>query len=463
MGVHPGAVSEPPTVSTPATGATTNAWYGPLATPPVLAALAIGLAAVLRLPTLAQPLVEAHPWRQTQTAFTAAIYAKEGIDLLNPQVPVLGPPFTMHLEFPLYQAVAAVLIDAGVQTEVALRGLALVSFLATAAVLWLMLSRHVGDRAAFFALLVFLFSPYALLWSRSSMIEYPATLGVVLFMFGTLEWHAGRGRRWFVLAAVAGSVAALIKITTAVFWVAPALLTRRLMAFVLCAIPGGIGLAWTLWAGAQREATPLVDGMSGEFWIGWNLGGDRLALETWVDLLLPTLFWMSMLLLPFALLVIHRSERLIWTWFAIAMIGPMLLFTNLYSIHDYYAVAISPAVAALVGGGLDRMLGQAGRRWPLVAASLITVAVAVLVVSFDYWSRAYASVDDHVILQGAEIVREATTEGENVDLGCDDWDPSIMFYAERKGFAAYGDGTFTTFDDPRVCMPGDWTPRAERD
>jgi hypothetical protein len=38
-----------------------------------------------------------------------------------------------------------------------------------------------------------------------------------------------------------------------------------------------------------------------------------------------------------------------------------------------------------------------------------------------------------------------------------------MFYAERKGFAAYGDGTFTMFDDPRVCMPGDWTPRAERD
>lgn len=302
--------------------------------PPVAAAVVIFLALLPRLPTLTQALVETHSWRQTQTAFTAVIYAKEGIDLFNPQVPVLGPPFTMHLEFPLYQAVAAVLMNAGLQAEVALRGLSLACFVATAAVLWLMLSRHVGNRAAFIALLVFLFSPYALLWSRSSMMEYPATLGVVLFMFGTLEWHAGNGRRWFILAAVAGSMGALIKLSTAVFWVAPALLTRRLMAIVLCAIPGGLGIAWTLWASAQRANTPLVDGMNGGFMRDWFLGGDRLAPETWISVLLPTLGWMSLLLLPFALLVIHRSERLIWAWFAIAAFAPMLVFTNVYAIHD---------------------------------------------------------------------------------------------------------------------------------
>jgi hypothetical protein len=52
----------------------------------------MAVAVIVRLPTLAFPIVEAHSWRQTHTAFPAVIWAKEGIDLLNPQVPVLGPP-----------------------------------------------------------------------------------------------------------------------------------------------------------------------------------------------------------------------------------------------------------------------------------------------------------------------------------------------------------------------------------
>jgi 4-amino-4-deoxy-L-arabinose transferase-like glycosyltransferase len=357
------------------------------------------------------------------------------------------------LEFPLYQAVAALLIDAGIQMEVALRGLSLLCFMGTAGVLWLLMKRHVNERAGLIALLVFLFSPFALLWSRTSMIEYPATLGAVLFMFGTLEWHAGRGRRWFALAAVGGSIAALIKLSTAVFWVAPALLTRRAGSLLLCAIPAAFGIAWTLYAGARRAETPLVSGFDFEYALHWYMGGDRHSLTTWLGVLLPTLVWVSMLLLPFALVVIHRSERLVWAWLAVALVGPMLVFTPMYAMHDYYAAAVSPAVAGLVGGGLDRVLVQAGRHGRLVAGGFAALAIGVLIASNAYWTRMYGPHDPNHVLEGAAIVRAATNEGEYVDLGCASWNTEVMFCAERKGFAAFGDGSgYTRFDDPRVCV-----------
>lgn len=183
-------------------------------------------AALLRLPTLAHPLTEAHAFRQTQTAFPAVIYADAGIDLLRPEVPVFGPPWTLPFEFPLFQASASVLIRIGLTPEVALRGLGLVSFLVSAWLLWVILDRHATHRAAKIALACYAFSPFALLWSRTSMIEYFAVVGALAFVLGILEWHVGHGRRWLLLAVCGGSMAALVKLTTAVFWVAPVLLTR---------------------------------------------------------------------------------------------------------------------------------------------------------------------------------------------------------------------------------------------
>jgi hypothetical protein len=421
----------------------------------VAAAVVIGLAVVSRLPTLGSALLESHPWRQTQTAFTATIYAEQGIDLLAPRVPVLGPPFVLTLEFPLYQAVAALLIRAGLQVEVALRGLSLACFAGTAAILWLLLYRHVNARTALIGLFLFAFSPLAVLWSRTSMIEYPAALGAVLFMYAALEWHAGRGRRWFLVAAVAGSVAALIKITTAVFWVAPALLLRRWMAIVLCAIPAASGAAWMLYAQAERAGLPPEADLNGPDFLEWTLGGDRLDPISWLIMLAPLIYPAGLMLAPLALLAVHRAERLVWAWFSVALIGPLLLFTNLHIIHDYYAVGLSPALAALIAGGLDLLIDRAGTRRRHVAAGSLALATAAFVGMTGYWIPAYRADDPQAVLPGAAVLRAATADGEFVELGCDTWHPAIMFYADRWGYAMTGDGAFTVVADPRVCVLGD--------
>ncbi len=55
-------------------------------------------------------MLEKHAFRQTQTAYTARVFHEDGIDLLHPKLPVLGEPFEVPFEFPLFQA-AASLVD----------------------------------------------------------------------------------------------------------------------------------------------------------------------------------------------------------------------------------------------------------------------------------------------------------------------------------------------------------------
>ena len=84
-----------------ATGSARGLWV-----PVVILAVVV----LVHLPTLGAPLLDRHDFRQTQTAFTARIYHEDGIDLLHPKLPVLGPPWEVPFEFPLFQAAAALVI-----------------------------------------------------------------------------------------------------------------------------------------------------------------------------------------------------------------------------------------------------------------------------------------------------------------------------------------------------------------
>jgi len=165
-------------------------WGIALRTPPVAVGLALlGLAIVIHIPTLNQPLLETQWFRQTTTAYPALLFHEQGIDLLRPQLPVFGPPFVLPIEFPLFQAAAAILMDLGVPADPAMRITALVCFLITAVLVWRLLVAIAGEAAGLAGLAAFLFSPLGLLISRMSLIEYMATAGALAFIFWGLRWH----------------------------------------------------------------------------------------------------------------------------------------------------------------------------------------------------------------------------------------------------------------------------------
>ena len=181
------------------------------------------LATLVRLPTLSQPLQENHGFRQTQTAYTAVIYHEQGVSLLHPKLPVFGAPFEAPFEFPLFQALAAGVMSWGLSADVAMRTTALACFLLSAMLLW-GLVRHVGGRvAAMTTLALFLFSPFSLLWSRASMIEYLAVAGALGWLWAGLLWRERRRLVYAAAALTAGLTVMLVKPTTGVFWLLPLL------------------------------------------------------------------------------------------------------------------------------------------------------------------------------------------------------------------------------------------------
>ena len=427
----------------------------------LLAALVVYLA-----PTLGLPLLEKHACRQTQTAYQARIFHDEGIDLLHPKTPVLGEPFEIPFEFPLLQAAAAIAMDLGLEDDRAMRTTALLCFLATALLLY-GLVRHVAGRAAAIGSIVaFAFTPFALVWGRASMIEYLATAGAVGFAWALIRWRESRRALPGTLALVAGLVGMLVKPTTAIFWIAPALAyrtgrsdirqSRRVdpWTVAIVAVPIVAAVLWTRHADAIKAASAATTWLTSSELSEWNLGRleQRFELETWdvIGRRAITLVELLLLLLPAAAVAIFRSpQRRFWLAVVSAALLPPLVFTNLYVQHDYYLAAVTPAVAAVIGLGASFMwkfVTSRGARRAVVVAVGVLLVWGSLELGRGYWLRIHGGYDDPQVLPLAGEIKALTSPEDliaGVGLG---WSPALLYYAERRGHMVVAENEHFAYD-----------------
>jgi hypothetical protein len=446
----------------------TRFWGIVSSTPPVAIGLALlGLAIVIHIPTLNQPLLETQGFRQTTTAYPALLFHQQGIDLLRPQLPVFGPPFVLPIEFPLFQAAAAIVMDLGVPADPAVRLTALVCFLITAVLVWRLLVAIAGEAAGLAGLAAFLFSPLGLLISRMSLIEYMATAGALAFILWGLRWHETGRWRWYAAAFVAATIGLLVKPTTGVMYLVPLGIlvlgawyrhqlpvARRtvyaLAVVALFGVPLLLAVGWTVYADGVRASNPESAWFSSSGGLmGYYLGTlhQKLDPKTWwalVDEAQQLLFGGALWL--WGLLALAAAMTLTRRAFAVslvlsAFIGPVL-FTNQYLIpgQEYYMAAISPLVAVAIG--LAAGWAWRERRHPIskvVLASLVVGWAVTLHLGQGYWGRMFIPVDDpQQILPTAQYVAANSQPDELVALAGQDWDPSIFYYAQRKGLMVRG-------------------------
>jgi 4-amino-4-deoxy-L-arabinose transferase-like glycosyltransferase len=438
-------------------------------TSPVAVGLGLlGLALVIHIPTLSQPLLETQSFRQTTTAYPALLFYQQGIDLLRPQVPVFGPPFLLPIEFPLFQAVAALVMHLGVSPDAAVRLTALICFLATALLVWRLLVAVAGEAAGLAGLAAFLFSPLGLLISRMSLIEYMATAGALAFVYWGLRWHETGKWRWYVAALAAGTVGLLVKSTTGVMYLVPLfvlvvgawwrgqLLVARRSVYALAIVllfgaPLLLAAGWTVYADGVRASNPESAWFSSAGGLaGYYFGTLRQKLDptTWFtladeaqSLLFGGTLWIWGLLALAAAMLLKRRA------FAMALvlsaaIGP-LIFTTQYLVpgQEYYMAALSPLVAIAIGiaaGWLWRERHQLVTK--VVLLSLVLGWAITLHLSQGYWGRQFIPVDDpQQLLPAAQFLDAHTQPSELVALAGQDWDPSIFYYARREGLMVRGD------------------------
>jgi hypothetical protein len=420
---------------------------------------------LLRLPTLDQPLVEAYGFRLTFTAWTARLFHEQGIDLLHPQVPALGTPWVVPMEFPLYQALAALLMDVGVPEVPALRGLSLAFFTLTGWLLFRLVTRLLDEGAALAALLVFLFSPLAFLWSRASLMEFlvtAATLAWALSAWTTAD-AAGRGTRiaWGAMAVVAGSTAMLVKPTTAAWWCLPVLVgmgftprvahqwwaTRRrprvpwAAATLIVLVPLALAAAWTRWADSQKQASPATQFLTSRNAAAWNFGSweQRLSPDAWAQALghsvLPVTGAAGLVALLVLVVVRREVPTLMWAVLATVPLT-VLTFWNLYVVHGYYWAAVAPAIAAGIGTGAMLGLRRLPQPWqrPATVAAGAGWLVSTLLAGSVYVTLPYAQFppDHEAKGVGARLAALSQPNDQAFVTGLE-YDPSILYFADRFG------------------------------
>lgn len=428
----------------------------------MIAAALILLALAPRLPTLAQPLLEKHGFRQTWTAYTALIYHEQGIDLLHPELPIFGPPFYHPQEFPVFQAIAAIVMQLGVTTDMAMRITALLCFIATASLVF-GLARHVAGRtAAFASLLFFVASPFALVWSRASLIEYLATAGCVAWIWAGIRFREERTWVLLALAIAAGSLGALVKPTTALFCALPIGLYRvagegsSVRAWLRARVDPGViallivpGLLATLWTAAadgyfqnKLAAAFLAPSALRDYY--FDLGASAVFRSYWwiwagLAFRFAYLFVGPFLpLLVMAAFAARRERTAFWVGVVVAIALPFVVFLGLYRRHDYYMAAISPLAALVFGFGAARLIQVVAARGRRELVGLMTAGLASFVVLFlvtsDYWLPIYDSVSDpeQVLPAASELAALSRSEDLVVMVG-HRYDPSVFYYARRKG------------------------------
>lgn len=446
----------------------------------LLAAAAFLFCTYIALRYIHQPLADSYAFRQTQTALTSFWMLKEGWALAY-QTPVAGFPWAIPFEFPIYQSlVAAIVAVSGSQLEAAGRFVSYAFLMACAWPAFALSKRLDLPKSVPWVFCVLLWtSPINVYWGRTFMIETAAlffTLACLPYALDLIRRVGGwRSATWFVVFA---SAAVLQKSTTGgpvllfLFMAAVFVQVRQtglslravrnvLYPVAVICIPLAIGLAWAHYADLVKMANPFGSQLTSKALGTWNFGTvqQKLDPETWRLVVWErSISWnaggwlgVALLLLPWLGGPAHR--RLAWLSLAALALFllPVLIFTNLHFVHEYYQVAcvafLLGALAIVIGGWLEKSTG--------IMLIVPVVTLAIVLSNLAVFSKSYGIVAARTLdeldprsVQSYKVgryLRDNTPPGSGLVIFGQSYSSEIAFQSQRKTMTA--DTWFREYDD----------------
>jgi 4-amino-4-deoxy-L-arabinose transferase-like glycosyltransferase len=416
---------------------------------------------------------------------TAYWFVKEGIDLINYQTPLYGPPWRVPFEFPLFQATAAIVFRLGLGSfEFACRLTALLYFYLSALILYLLCKKIFPDSLTNFMILsLYLWLPYNIYYSTEPLIDYLALALALAYLYFILQWLDNRSPLWNALfATICGSLGILVKPTTIPVVLMPIIVfvfrdiltiygkelkrpldwrhlldkiwNQRLYWFVLimmAVVPVLVGSVWTRHTDLIKQNSLFTQWLTSKALVNWNFG-------TWTLRSDPNI-WMNYIsvaerhLSPYGL-----SLFAVWGIFlaadmtgftrepakirlfiisVIASIGVVLaIFLNLY-LHHYYYISLSASLAILGGYGLARFLEFSQKKHPIYATVFSIWAIIFLAFSAqDYRTFRNIAMTENQRLEKSNVraqeVQKYVPSDNWVVVVEYDWNPSYVYPLERK-------------------------------
>lgn len=406
-----------------------------------------------------ESLRDGHQGRQQQTALTAYYFKKDGLKLAY-ETPILGPPWSIPMEFPLYQGIVAKLSGAtGYPLEQTGRLVSVVFFYAALPALWLLLRRRTPEPAdALLALAFVLVCPLYLFYSRTFMIESTA-LCLSLWFLVALDRALVRPWSWVLpVAWLLGGLAAAVKITTfiavgcaAAIPVLEQILVRRHegwpavravlqaggRALLVFAVPLAAGLLWVRYSDGLKQTHPFAVMLTSHALREFNFGtlAQRFSGEWWSTILTRHLTLIAaapgLALLAGGIWLTARPYRRAAAACLLCYAVGHLLFANLYYVHDYYPYASAFFLLLAIGFVVAGILKRPG--FPgLVAAVLALGVFAGELYAFRHSYYNFYLRPNEAEPVETDIIRAITPPDDAFVVFGFDWDPVWPYYAQRR-------------------------------
>jgi hypothetical protein len=422
-------------------------------------------------------LFDFHGFRQTQTAISAASIMQGG-SFLRYETPVLGPPWSLPFEFPLYQGVVAGLAKTfSTPLDQTGRFVSILFYYLCFFPLASILST-IGLRGTEMipSLALFAMSPLYVFVSRLFMIESTALLLSLLYadqifrlVLGERPWQY----RYIAGGAVFGVLAGLVKVTTlAPFFALGTCLAAwglwkdresgkpdgKMLAVIslFCVLlPVAATWQWTRFADGVKAENPIGVYLTSKALSAWNFGpfGERLHPRIYIQLLSAANNHLGSIRLAVVVLLAYIWLCRRWNWIALACValyvGTILIFFNLHVVHEYYPYSNAIFLLVAAGALITSVLKTPGRRaWIGVALLVLQMAAC----GFRYFTHYYPIQSRNASgrPEAAALV-DSTTGPKSVILILGlDWSSEFPYQSHRR---AIMDATFGQKSDSWSTRP----------
>jgi 4-amino-4-deoxy-L-arabinose transferase-like glycosyltransferase len=406
------------------------------------------LAVAARLVLINQPYVDHWSWRQSDVAAIARNFLENGFRFAYPQIDWAGDsPGYVGTEFPILPFIAAVCYKFAGLHEWIGRVQAVIFFAVSLPFFFLLVWEIFGRTAAVWAALFYSFAPLNIFAGRSFMPDVPSLSLAIIGLYFFLRWVQHSESSSFFIAAIAISLSLLIKITSIVI-VAPLLY----MAVVgrLCQTPGvsqkrptvlgrlalfaGIALLPSaIWYWHAHQIAQIfyphhffgAGGIRVESFAWYR----HIAQQTLTSSLTPLLSLMALI----GLLVPQSRDRRysrLFHWWLVAMVL-FVIVVGYGNRHRWYQLPLVPIVAAFAGAGCAFLGSKISSRVVTVTSSILLVS-SFTILAFCYVLPFYQS--SAAQLRDAGLELNKVTAANALIVAADMGDPTIFYYAERKGW-----------------------------
>lgn len=437
-------------------------------------------------------LLDQHSFRQTQTALSAYWLLRDGFRLAY-LTPVIGSPWSVPLELPLFQILTAYVAKlGGLHLDTAGRAVSYFFCIATLWPIW-MLGRVLQLRKRFFLIAgtLYLASPLYLFWGKAFLIETLAvflTLLFLVFAIRILLPVSSPARPWTLVLgmAISGLLAANTKVTT---FAPAALAAASLLAvhawkwwrsngwsarkclkatwlYVLFAL-GLIYVSISLWVSftdkvkSQGEISRLLT--SARLYT-WNFGtlSERLSATLWSDTIasravVEAIGPSILLIIGVAAVRAYRWREAVYASCAVVLfLTTFLLFPNLHIQHNYYQCA--NAIYLILGAAV--ILSSMGSSKRVAMVCVVAVVMALQIQTFRAgYQTLQATVADPLesrTLQVANAVRNSVGKDAAIMVFGYDWSAEIAYYSERRAVTVpnWGDLPSKVAEQPERFLGG---------